>query len=88
MFARWATLQYGLAMILTSWLPVVVVLLHSSLPLARPKQGLASGWFVSCNVFILELQTKVRKDFTITDKAPTRTFSWLKALTIIKTVIC
>ena len=40
---RWATLQYGLAMILTSWLPVVVVLLHSSLPLARPKQGLASG---------------------------------------------
>ena len=44
MFARWATLQYGLAMILTSWLPVVVVLLHSSLPLARPKQGLASGW--------------------------------------------
>ena len=47
MFARWATLQYGLAMILTSWLPVVVVLLHSSLPLARPKQGLASGRLTS-----------------------------------------
>ena len=28
-----------------------------------------------------EGQTKVRKDFTITEKAPTRAFSWLKAPT-------
>ena len=27
---------------------------------------------------ILELQTKVCKDFTIMEKAPTRAFSWLK----------
>ena len=26
----------------------------------------------------VELQTKVREDFTITEKAPTRAFSWLK----------
>ena len=29
----------------------------------------------------LELKTKVRKDFTITEKAPIRAFSWLKVLT-------
>ena len=29
----------------------------------------------------LELETKIREDFTITEKAPTRAFSWLKALT-------
>ena len=28
----------------------------------------------------LELQTKVRRDFKITEKAPIRAFSWLKAL--------
>ena len=28
----------------------------------------------------LELQPKVREDLTITEKAPTRAFSWLKAL--------
>ena len=27
---------------------------------------------------LLELETKVREDFTITEKAPTRAFSWLK----------
>ena len=32
------------------------------------------GWTV-------ELQTKVREDFTIMEKAPTRAFSWLKAPT-------
>ena len=31
--------------------------------------------------YILKLQTKVRKDFTITKKAPIRAFSWLKAAT-------
>ena len=30
----------------------------------------------------LELQTEVHEDFTITEKAPTRAFSWLKAPTI------
>ena len=29
---------------------------------------------------VVELETKVRKDFTITEKAPTRALSWLKAL--------
>ena len=29
----------------------------------------------------VELQTKVREDFTITKKAPTRAFSWLKVPT-------
>ena len=29
----------------------------------------------------VELQTNVREDFTITEKAPTRAFSWLKAPT-------
>ena len=33
----------------------------------------------SYNAFRVELQTKVREDFTITEKAPTRAFSWLKA---------
>ena len=28
---------------------------------------------------VVELETKVREDFTITEKAPTRVFSWLKA---------
>ena len=27
------------------------------------------------------LKTKVREDFIVTEKAPTRTFSWLKAVT-------
>ena len=30
----------------------------------------------------VELQIKVREDFTIMEKAPTRAFSWLKAPTI------
>ena len=30
------------------------------------------------NVGLLELQTKVREYFTITEKAPTTAFSWLK----------
>ena len=29
----------------------------------------------------VELQTNVRRDFTITEMAPTRAFSWLKAPT-------
>ena len=29
----------------------------------------------------VELQTKVREDFTIAEKAPTKAFSWLKAPT-------
>ena len=38
-------------------------------PVSRPREGRP-----------LELQTKVREDFTITEKAPTMTFSsWLKA---------
>ena len=29
----------------------------------------------------LEVDTKIREDFTITEKAPTRAFTWLKAPT-------
>ena len=32
-------------------------------------------------VWVVELQTKVREDFTITEKAPTNFFSLLKAST-------
>ena len=38
-----------------------------------------SSWSCSCSW--LELQTKVREDFTITEKASTRAFSWLEAPT-------
>ena len=31
-----------------------------------------------CCVLLLDLQTKVREDFKITEKAPSRTFSWLQ----------
>ena len=31
----------------------------------------------------LELQTKVREDFTITEKVPSQAFSWLEALTSV-----
>ena len=44
----------------------------------------------AANGVCLELQTKVRKDFTITEKAPTRAFFWLKAPTsavIFKTLL-
>ena len=30
-------------------------------------------------VWAVELQTKVREDFTITEEAPTKAFSWFKA---------
>ena len=33
-------------------------------------------------VWVVELQTKVREDFTITEKAPTNVFSLLKAPSI------
>ena len=40
------------------------------------------GWWGSAGPpCAVELQTNLRKDFTITEKAPTRAFSWLKALT-------
>ena len=32
-------------------------------------------------VYTIELETNLREDFAITEKAPTRVFSWLKALT-------
>ena len=37
-------------------------------------------------VLQLELQTNVREVFTITEKDPTRAFSWLKAATIVFTL--
>ena len=33
---------------------------------------------------VFELQTKVRESFTITEKAPTRAFFWLKVLNMPK----
>ena len=38
-----------------------------------------AGWGDPRTVFCLELQTKVREDLTIMEKAPNRAFSWLKA---------
>ena len=35
--------------------------------------------------YLLELQTKVRKEFTITEEATTRAFSWLKPPTSVYT---
>ena len=39
-------------------------------------------WFPAavsqCSMFMVELQTKVREDFTITEKAPNLAFFWLK----------
>ena len=37
------------------------------------------------NMSRLELQTKVRKNFTIMEKAPTWAFTWLKASTVYYT---
>ena len=42
---------------------------------------LALETHTSLHLYLLELQTKVPEDFTITEKAPTRAFSWLKAPT-------
>ena len=36
----------------------------------------------------VEFQTKVREDFTITEKVPSRAFSWLKAPTHTKLFKC
>ena len=44
-----------------------------------PSQGYLNG-AAARGIFRLELQTKVREDFTITE-APTKAFSWLKAPT-------
>ena len=60
---------------------------------ARPqpaaKTGTKDKYLKSCSiaelrlvvVWSLELPTKVPEDFTITDKAPNRAFSWLKVPT-------
>ena len=45
-------------------------------PASHPLYGAAGGGGAG-----LELETKVRKVFTITEKAPTRAFSWLKVAT-------
>ena len=55
------------------------------------NRGGAAGGSLICRIYtapslnplawILELQTKVREDFTMTEKAPTRAFSWLKSPT-------
>ena len=39
------------------------------------------GWYSDVYPIQVELQTNLREDFTITDKAPTRAFSCLKAPT-------
>ena len=41
----------------------------------------ASSILSPAHTYTLELQTKVREYFTITEKAPTRAFSWLKTAT-------
>ena len=39
---------------------------------------IANGEWALLGEFLLQLDTKVREDFTITEKAPTSAFSWLK----------
>ena len=46
----------------------------------------ASSILSPAHTYTLELQTKVREYFTITEKAPSRAFSWLKAPTLAFTV--
>ena len=41
---------------------------------------LALETHTSLHLYLLELQMKVPEDFTITEKASTRAFSWLKML--------
>ena len=43
-----------------------------------PSQGYLNG-AAARGIFRLELQTKDREDFTITEKAPTRAFFWFNA---------
>ena len=64
----------------------LLVGLHTQIQLRLGSTGAATrrrnssfSQKVSC---IVELQTKVRQHFTITEKAPTITFSWLKALIV------
>ena len=57
-------------------------------PLPLPEAGLLHALqrlavtlgcqVVPLHALVLELQTEVREDFTITEMAPTRAFSWLK----------
>ena len=49
---------------------VLVCLLPHRVPAPETGGGGGGGHLV------VELQTKVRKDFTITEKSPTRAFSW------------
>ena len=61
--------------------------LASSLGLAVMVRGGGGGFsvvsvrVVSSEATLLELQMQVCEDFTITEKAPARTFSWLKVPT-------
>ena len=48
------------------------------------------GWYSDVYPIQVELQTNLREDFTITEKVPTRAFSWLKAPTsafTLKTIL-
>ena len=61
--------------------------LHSGMEtvLSIPQTKLIQSGLVEtalcCNMFPLELQTKVREDITITENTPTKAFSWLNAPT-------
>ena len=60
-------------------------LLMSPVPPSDPDSvqtcRLRRVWCPAACVCRLELQTKVPEDFTITEKVPTRAFSWLKVPT-------
>ena len=45
---------------------------------------IANGEWALLGEFLLQLDTKIREDFTITEKAPTRDFSWLKVLSHLR----
>ena len=65
-------------------------------PLPLPEAGLLHALqrlavtlgcqVVPLHALVLELQTEVREDFTITEMAPTRAFSWLKPPTSAFTI--
>ena len=50
---------------------------HLQVAPTHPARGWVAGQ--GAQGTLLELQTKVREDFTITEKAPTRAFFWLNA---------
>ena len=69
---------------ITPFILIILSAQHNTHPLHpqpwNQRSDPGGKWELDCGVG-LELQTKVREIFIITDKAPTRAFSWLKVHT-------